>query len=391
MTETIERSRTTTSTSLEKQPETLHEKEFKFGASTLKDIHDADLQQSPARAAETKVSKNIIQDLRHVVEECKNSTETARRYGLDDKVKLSAVDAAVAHAERTGKLPGHVDTSLASRMKTAIVRNKLDARREHVEDHHARHHGHHRQGFYGANHNLEDVRHEMLANLLNNRQLAGIQKGSKTLDEVKEEMGYGRDASADKSPNELLEERLQFLIAEEQALREAQQDRTEEAPSVDFAAVDVDTGFATELRNQAEFGFLQDSEGLELLLDGVVDIVPYIAERRAQETGRDASEIAAEVFQFEAMVRKRRKKGGLVTDEDCETLLLVQYLPILYDAVNFIMEKGLDPEAISKMESLKGELAALIQGAADPKSAIHDLFKQIKESLQDREMVEWTG
>ncbi len=385
MADTMERTRTATSTSIEKPAEALDHQQIKLSPGALKEIHSSD----PAVAAETKVSKSIIHDMRQTVDECKNNIEVAKKFGLDDKVKLSAVDAAVAHAERTGKMPAHIDAGMLKEMKREIVRGKLQARAEALQNGQRYRVSRHNHGAF--DHSLADYRQELLAMLLNNRQLAGLQKGSKTLEEVKEETGYGGEISGEKSVEEALQERIKFLLAEEQSLRELQEDRAVEEAQVEFLAADVDTGFATELRNQSEFGFLQDSEGLEHLLDGVVDIVPYIAQRRAQEVGRDASEIAAEVLQFQQLVQNRRKKGGLVTEEDCDTLLLVQYLPVLYDAVNYIMDKGLDQQAIAKMQSLKGELAALIEKSADPESNLHHLFKQIKDSLQDRELVEWTG
>lgn len=371
------------------QAHALDKTDIKVSASVLKEIHS--VEAAPALEG-PKVSRNVIRDLKATVEQCerelkKGDVRIAKQYGLDDGQKLAAMKAVISHAERTGRLPVPIDASLVARMKTSIVRNKLDARRDAMLNPGSS--PRHRHAVYPNHHDLLDVRKEMFAMVLNNRQLAGLQKGSKTLQEQNEELGFGRDLGGE--VGEALEERLKLLLAEEQALSAAQEDRTEEEVAVDLMGIEVDTSFANELRNQQDFGFLQNNVGLDILLDGVVDIVPYIAERRAQETGRDASEVAAEVYQFQELVQKRKKKGGLVTEEDCETLLLVQYLPILYDAVNFIMQKDLPPDAISKMESLKGELAALIQSASDPSSAIFDLFKQIKDSLQDRELVEWTG
>ncbi|NMC63510.1 MAG: hypothetical protein GYA55_10140 [SAR324 cluster bacterium] len=354
---------------------------IKLSPEALKAIHNSE----PVVAVETKISKAVVQDLRETLEACKKDLKIAQKYGLDNG-KLSVLDQALLQAERTGKISGNIDVVALKNAKSIITRSKLNDRiaaRNQGLAYRYRHNVH--------NHDLIDVRQELFAMLLNNRQLAGLQKGSKTIQEQKEELGFGGEISSDKSVDEALEERLKFLLAEEKALTESQQDRSVDEAQVEFFNVDVDTGFANELRNQSEFGFLQDNEGLEILLDGVVDIVPYIAERRAQETGRDSAEISAEIFQFQELVRKRKKKGDLVAKEDVETLLLVQYLPILYDAVNYIMDQGLDSDAVTKMQSLKGELAALIQSAADPKSAIHELFKQVKESLQDREMVEWTG
>ena len=251
MADTVERTQTVQKGA--KPAEALEKAEIKMSAAALKEIHSA----TPAPVSETKVSRNVVQDLRSIVESCKNNHEVAKRFGLDDKVKLSAIEAAVAHAEKTGRLPGGVDAALTQKYKTSIVRNKLDARRagEHpsarLNPAHPHHHAHHHQ------HDINDLRHELLANLLNNRQLAGLQKGSKTIQEQKEELGFGGEIPAEKSVDEALQERLQFLMSEQQG--ESQEDRTEE--HVDLAGVDVDTGFANELRNQSEFGFLQQSEG----------------------------------------------------------------------------------------------------------------------------------
>jgi len=366
---------------LEKSAQGLNVEAIKLSPEALKAVHDS----APVVAGETKISKAVVQDLRDTLEACKKDLKVAEKYGLDHG-KLSVLDQALLKAERTGKISGSIDVAALKNAKSIITRSKLNDRiaaRNQGLAYRYRHDIH--------NHGLIDVRHELFAMLLNNRQLAGLQKGSKTIQEQKEELGFGGEISSEKSVDEALEERLKFLLAEEEALKESQQDRSAEEAEVEFFGVDVDTGFANELRNQSEFGFLQDNEGLELLLDGVVDIVPYIAERRAKETGRDSAEISAEIFQFQELVRKRKKKGGLIAEEDVETLLLVQYLPILYDAVNYIMDQGLESDAVAKMQSLKGELAALIQAASDPKSVIHELFKQVKDSLLDREMVEWTG
>ena len=346
--------------------------------------------QTSQTAVTTPIDKDLIRDL-------KGYLQIAQKQKALSPSETRTIKEQLDHAEQSGTLKFGISNETLRNYKTILnqaIKQSVATRRSATkpyEKHEAKHyrHGVHRT-VYPPNHPLSQVRREMFAMILNNRQLAGIDQNKQLMDQ-KNKGGFGQDFSAEKTVDEVLAERLRSALDLQKATE--LQDRSAEEASTDFFKIDVDTGFANELRNQSQFGFLDGADGLDVLLDGVVDMMPYIVARRASATGRDSNDVAAEVMQFQEFVqrRKKTKKNGLVDEEDCETLLLVQYLPMLYDAVNYIMEKNLSPEAVSKMESLKGELAALIQAASDPESAIHELFKGIKDSLQDREMVEWTG
>ena len=351
-------------------------------------------QTAPQTTVATPVPREIVRDL-------KGFLQIAQKEKAISASDARVIKEHISHAEKTGTLDFGVNAetlrnyksilSQAIRQSAANRRGPTKPYESHEKNLYKRHNVF--KTVYPPSHPLSQVRREMFAMILGNKQLAGIIDPS--MKQKGKDLGLGQDFSSEQSVDEVLAERLRSALDLQTKKKEEAnlQDRATEDPSADFFKVDADTTYASALRSEIHFGFLDESDGLEVLLDGVVDMMPYIAAKRAQETGRNPDEVAAEVFQFQEFVQKRRKgkKGGIVTEEDCETLLLIQYLPILYDAVNYIMDKDLPPESVARMESLKGELASLIQAASDPESAINKLFKEIKDSLQDREMVEWTG
>lgn len=159
-------------------------------------------------------------------------------------------------------------------------------------------------------------------------------------------------------------------------------------PEFHLRDVTPENGFASDMRSASSFAMLDESPQLRLMLGEVIDVSTYIQDRlrRGEPIGLDSSEVA-QIFNL-ANVKKKRKRG-LAEEEDVDTLLLVQYLPIIYDAITRIIQKGLDEQAISKMESLKGEIAELVRQASDPTSPLHEMFKDVKLTLEDREMIPW--
>lgn len=159
-------------------------------------------------------------------------------------------------------------------------------------------------------------------------------------------------------------------------------------PEFHLRDVTPENAYATDMRSASSFSMLDESPQLRLMLGEVIDVSTYIQDRvrRGEPLGLDSAEIA-QIFDLSNL--KQKRKRGLAEEEDVDTLLLVQYLPIIYDAITRIIQKGLDEQAISKMESLKGEIAELVRQASDPSSPLHDMFKDVKLSLEDREMVPW--
>lgn len=163
-----------------------------------------------------------------------------------------------------------------------------------------------------------------------------------------------------------------------------------ESPEPEFHLRDItpENDFSIDMRSASSFSMMDESPQLRLMLGEVIDVSAYLQDRlrRGEPIGLDSAEVA-QLFNL-ANIKKKRARG-LAEEEDVDTLLLVQYLPIIYDAITRIIQKGLDEEAISKMESLKGEIAELVRTASDPSSPLHSMFKDVKLSLEDREMVPW--
>lgn len=161
-----------------------------------------------------------------------------------------------------------------------------------------------------------------------------------------------------------------------------------EEPDVILDGVYQENEFATSMRSASSFSAFDDSPQLQVMLGEIIDLSEYFEDRaqRGEPVGLDQNEVA-QIFNLANMKKKRAR--GAATEEDIDSMLLVQYLPIIYDAITRIIQKGLDEESIAKMESLKGEIAQLVRSASDPESPLHEMFKNVKVSLEDREMVEF--
>lgn len=233
-------------------------------------------------------------------------------------------------------------------------------------------------------HNLEDVRTENLNFRMGTNLLNFQSKGKGTI-AVKPGEDENSFIPPDVDEATAVAMRLQAV---EQV--ESIPDTLEDLTSLEQEG--VENALSKDFRTVTNYGALDNSPSLALMLENVVDLSQYLQDRTDRETrGKDAAEQGqAQILDFDLL---KRKKKGLAEKEDVETLTLVQYLPILYDTINYIVEKiktkDLGNDVLTKMESLKGELAQLVRAAADESSPINELFKEIKKELDDRDKIEW--
>lgn len=247
-----------------------------------------------------------------------------------------------------------------------------------------KHHKHHKHG----RHDAETVDEEIKAFRNGIRQGQPQQKTSTKGTNAQ----VGQDEEEDRQVDPLgLGETIPTMMSITDALdlREqmaAQYTQTEtNEPDVSLE-ISTENGFALDMRAASTFASLDDSPQLQLMLSEIVDLSEYFQDKI--DRGEISQSESAQIFDFTQLSNRKRKKG-LAEEEDIDTLLLVQYLPILYDAINRIISKGVDEAIMTRMESLKGEIAQLVRAASDPSSSLHEIFKNVKDSLEDREMVEW--
>lgn len=199
-----------------------------------------------------------------------------------------------------------------------------------------------------------------------------------------EEEGISPWIDPNLSEEEAIKERIKFAISEPDAQSTSLEDRTESIEDKE-----LNNSYASAIRTESNLGYLD--AGFAAMLDNIIDFNEYLqsrAEISSEEDRTKAQALQAQILEF-SLLKKKKKKTSELTTEDSDTLILVHYLPVIYDAINFIIEKGISDEELAKMESLKGEISALVRTAAEPDSPLHELFKQIKAHLEEREKVEW--